>query len=271
MADQHQPGNGEQHNAQEPQLGSDMSFPPIGEPEQPETSPESEAEARIRALEERFEQNQQAFNAERERWQQTVDRLIQAQAPRQQEPQQQQRQQQGIDFSDLPDPVDRPDDFKKALAQQFETAINQRLTSTIDQFHTQTTQARTVEQQLNDMWAKFQEDYSDLASKTVTLQGAAMAERNELQRRGVDPQQAMLADPDGFMRRVADRMRSELGMQAPAPQQQQQQQQQQPAPANRTGGVGGGSNFSGGGKKSGNQPSPFSDQLKKFQLDSGLI
>jgi len=268
MAQEHQnPQNG----GPETELKTDITFPNIGEEDttaEPEVDP---VQAQLRAMEERFEQNQQAFAEERARWQQTVDRLIQAQ-PQAQPQTPQQPQAQPIDFGDLPDPVDKPDAFKKALAQRFEQEMQQRLSSSLDSFQQKQTSQQTVQQQLDEVWNRFQQDYSDLASKTITLKGAVLAEREAMQQRNIDPQQGILSDPDGFMSRVATRMRNELGIAAPQQQQQQQQQQaQQPAqPVNRTAGVGGGSRMNGSGGGDKKFPS-FVDQLKKEQLDKGLI
>lgn len=262
---------------QDPLL-TDVTFPPIGEEEAP-TSEETDVEARIRQMEERFEANQAAFQEERARWQQTVDKLITQQAPRQEQtpptP-----QAQPIDFSDLPDPVDKPEEFKKAMAQRFEQEMNQRMSQQFEQYQHRQTAQQTVSQQLDDVWTRFQGQHPDLAAKTITLQGAVLAERNAMQQRGIDPQRGILADPDGFMNNVAKRMRDELGMAAPEPTSQHQQpgstpgagqQQQQQQPANRTAGVGGASRVNGGGQGSGKGSPSFIDQLKKTQLDSGLI
>jgi hypothetical protein len=247
-------------------LEADMAFPPIGEEEQEPTSQGTEADARLQALEERVERDQKAFADERTKWQQTVDRLIQTQAA---PPKQEENAPQPINFSDLPDPVDKPEDFKRALAQKFETEMSQRLSSTVEEVQQRNDTQQSTNQKLDAMWAKFQQDHSDVATKTATLQGAVMAERGALQQGGADPTQRILADPDGFMSRVADRMRSELGVPAPgaptAP----------PAPgqpkATRTAGVGGGTQAGESGTGKSKQPAGFTDQLKKFQLESGLI
>lgn len=252
-----------------PSMTTDITFPPIGEEEQDGAAPETDpVQAQMQKLQEQFEQSQQAFNEERARWQQTVDRLIQTQsAPQRQEPEA--PKQQPVDFADLPDPVDKPEDFKRALAEKFEKQLTERMSSSLNQYQQQSSHQQTQQQAFDSMWAKFQQDYADLADKTTTLKGAILSEREAMSARGIDPQQAILADPDGFMKRVADSMRKELGTTggeppaptAPAPEQQ----------ANRTGGVGGGTNMSGGGAGKGKKPPSFSEQLKKFQLDSGLL
>lgn len=271
MAQEHQDAPNE--GGDNTKMMTDVTFPSIGEEETPATPDEDSVQAQLRKMEERFEQNQQAFEAERARWQQTVDRLIQTQQTLQPRQEPERPQQQPVDFSDLPDPVDKPDDFKKALAERFERQMSERMTSTLSQYQQQNTQQQTRQQAFDAMWNKFQQDYADLADKTTTLKGAIISEREALQARGVDPQQAILADPDGFMQRVANSMRQELGTTAPEPQapgSAPAQEPQRPA-ANRTGGVGGGTNTGGTGGGKAKQPPQFSEQLKKMQLDSGLI
>lgn len=257
-----------------PEMLTDITFPSIGEEEEGEAVPEEDpVQAQMQKLQEQFEQSQQAFNEERARWQQTVDRLIQTQAtPQRQEPEPPQTQ--AVDFGDLPDPVDKPEDFKRALAEKFEKQLTDRMSSSLNQYQQQSTQQQTQQQAFDAMWAKFQKDYADLADKTTTLKGAILSEREALQARGVDPQQSILSDPDGFMKRVAANMRAELGItENPAPTQQEQAPASTPGQqqANRTGGVGGGTNMNGTGAGKTKQPPKFSEQLKKMQLDSGLI
>lgn len=254
-----------------PEMKTDITFPPIGEEEQPETPQETDVEARLRMMEERAEQDRQAFQEERNRWQQTVDRLIQSQ-PQQAAPQPE--PQQSVDFSDLPDPVDKPEEYKKALAQRFEQEMQKRLSSSFENYEQRQNSQRTTAQQLDDVWNRFQQNYSDLAAKEITLKGAVLAEREAMQQRNIDPQQGILSDPDGFMERVASRMRNELGItNAPSPT------QTTPPPAsapgqqqvNRTAGVGGGSNMNNSGGKKDKRPPAFSEQLKEMQLQNGLI
>lgn len=259
--------NGEQ---QKPEMLSDMTFPPIGEEEQQtaaEGGEQNDLAARLQAIEERFEKEQQAFAEERKSWQQTVDRLIQQQAAPRHAPAEPQ-QPQGVDFNDLPDPVDKPEDFKRALAEKFQKTLQAQQQAQ----QQQASQQQSVSQQLDALWERFKSEHADLAGKTITLQGAIVAERNDMQMRGIDPQQGILSDPDGFMRRIADRMRSELGTTTqndppPAPGSQQTTQQ----PANRTGGIAGGTSVNGSGKGKGKEPPGFLAQLKQSQLDSGLI
>ena len=264
--------------SQAPSMNTDITFPPIGEeepPAEPASAPDPVQE-QLAKMEARFEANQRAFEEERTRWQQTVDRLIQSQAAPAPAAPAPQEQPKGIYFGDLPDPVDKPEDFKRALAERFEKEISQRLSSTLDQYQQQTSQQQTSQQAFDAMWAKFQQDYSDLADKTTTLKGAIVSEREAMQARGLDPQQAILADPDGFMRRIATKMRDELGVTAPSVQ-----DTEVPPPAstpgqgqqtaNRTAGVGGGSTQNARGTGQPKPPPSFIEQLKKIQLDSGLI
>jgi hypothetical protein len=251
--------NFEGQEGQPEEAFSGLSFPNIGE-EEPQEEPQDDLAAKVAAMEARLEAETKAFQEERSRWQQTVDKLIQTQATRPSEPQQPQ-QPQVPSFHDLPDPVDKPEEFKQALQQRMHQQFQAHQQELQKFQQTQQTQ-QSFASQLDNLWSQFQQKHSDLAPKQALLQGVVGQERARMEQQGLDVQQAILADPDGFMDRVATKMREELGQPA-APQQQQQ-------PVNRTGGLGTGSNVNG---KGGSKPQGFAgfvDQIKKSQLDDGL-
>lgn len=255
------------------------AFPNMGEPEEGQEGGEGGGgdtlEARLAAMEERLENERQQFAEERKQWQSSVDRLIQGQAapqqpqqPAQQPSQPRQEDLPGVDLSGLPDPVDKPQEYQAELGRRISAAMHQQaqtMQQRMQQTQQQTQQELDRDRQLNELWDKFKTEYSDLADKQITLNGAVTAEFNDMRRRGVDPMQGIFANPDGFMQSVATRMRNELGQPANG------DGNQPPPQPNRTKGLGGGSKPSGAGEGGGKNPPGFLSQLKKAQLDSGLI
>lgn len=163
-----------------------------------------------------------------------------------------------IDFSDLPDPVDKPAEFKKALAERVSGAL---ATSRRE------TQQQTQSEKINQIWEVFKDENPDLAPKEMLASSAAAAEMAAARARGLDSVQWAIDNPAEFRKKVAERMRTELGIAAP-----KRESGKKPTTANRTGGVGAGTKgaASASGKKP-EKPAGFLDQLKKKQLESGLI
>lgn len=248
----------------EPQLMPEITFPNIGEPEpdeEPAVDPKEDLAAKIR------EELRAEWDAERANWQKTVDKLLQglpAQAP--QQPQQEPAPKApALDFSNLPDPVDKPEEFRRAMQEQMSQSFQAQQEYLRHQYQQEQRQYQTAAQKekaLDDLWGKFQTSYSDLATKETLLRGAIQAESESYRQRGMDPADGILREPDDFMERVASRMRKELGAPAPAA----------PSPTpNRTGGLAGGTSYNGASNVKGKEPPGFLSQLKKAQADSGLI
>lgn len=185
-------------------------------------------------------------------FQRTLSQLIQK-APGDETP--------AIDFSDLPDPVTDAKAFNAALGER----VNKALT-TSQQAAAQADQAAKV----NALWEGFKTEYADLAPKELLARSAAAAELEDARARGLDSLDWAVNNPVEFRKKVADRMRKELGVAAPAGDTRTPKPGTKPA--NRTGGVSGGSKGAGtsGGKKP-EKPAGFLDQMKKSQLDAGLI
>lgn len=261
---------------------SDPVFPSIGAPD-PEEDGEKGSEgedtvaARLAQLEEQREEDRRMFAEERKHWQSTVDRLLQGQAaPSGQASQGGQAPEPPkspeVDFSGLPDPVDKPAEYQAELSRRMNSAMQQQVSLTEQRVRAaqeQTQQQQNVYQQLDNMWEQFKTKYQDLADKQITLKGSVSAEIEGMRQRGVDPTQGMMADPDGFMERVASRMRKELG--EPDQGQSGSEGEAGNTPPNRTKGLGNGTKVNGMSGKGGKKPPGFLDQLKKVQLDSGLI
>lgn len=276
MAKQNDPTDPTEQEALDNAL-PEPSFPPIGEVEddEGEQGDGSSLEERLAALEAAREEERKQFDSERQRWQTTVDRLLQSQAapaqshpPAQPAPQQPaQPQMPEVNLNGMPDPVDRPQEYQQELARRVNYAMQQQsqaVRQQFEQFQQETQQATSQEQQLNQLWDRFKSEYSDLADKQITLNGAVSAEMQGMKQRGVDPMRGALADPDGFLQNVANRMRRELGTPNGGGEGLQ-------PPPNRTKGLGNGTKVNGNVAGKGEKSPGFLAQLKKAQLDSGLI
>lgn len=254
-----QPAEGQQT------FDNSMTFPPIGEPEQEAEEPATGEEDRAKDIEARIrDELRTEFAEERRNWQQTVDRLLQG-VPQQQKPQEETPQQPQVDFSNLPDPVEKPQEFQQELQRRMANTLQAQQQYVTKQFEQSQQQYQTQAQRekaLDDLWNKFQSQYQDLAPKEALLRGAIQSESMVYRQRGLDPADGILQEPDQFMERVAARMRKELGV----------DDNTTPSPTpNRTGGLAGGTSYNGASNSGGKQPPGFLAQLKKAQADSGLI
>jgi hypothetical protein len=228
-----------------------LSFPTIGEPEPepeaPKASPE-EIEARLAA---KFEEK---FSTERQLQQQTIDRILQSQqsvvdAFRQRE----EPRPQPVSFDDLPDPVEDRVGFNKALAERVAALSKQQAEELVSRSTAETTRATS----LDAVWNKFQAEYKDLASDPELAGAFATAEIQRIRATGADPINAIISDPDGFNKRVADRMRQKLA--APAA-----------PPKSRAEDVGVGSPAPKGGSPT-TSAKPFLQQMKERMTQDNLI
>jgi len=202
-------------------------------------------EDQMAALQARLDQ----YEAKEQTYQQTINQLIQSRSSDQ--PVQQPEPEFKLD--DLPDPVENPDAFKSTLQQR----VRDYTTSTVDSYSQRTRAEMSQQEALQLLDRKFRERYTDLAQKELLLSSAASAEF-----RAAGSLDRVLQDPDSYIDKVAERMRKELGN--PAPQGKPN--------TGRTAGVSGGSTgnrTSGGGQQK--QPPGFLSQLKKAQVESGLI
>lgn len=187
----------------------------------------------------------------------------------------------GLNLDDLPDPVEKREDFNKELGKRINGYLTQQ------QQATQTT--TQLNQQLQDLDNRFRRDYADIADKSALFQTATQQEVQRMRSMGLDPKRAIFIQPDKFLKDVANRMYSELGIDPDARDdddddeggngQQMQQQRRQTKTrinkrsANRTGGVSRGSRPGGGAANRGGKKkaSGFVDQIKQQQLEEGLL
>lgn len=162
-------------------------------------------------------------------------------------------------FDDLPDIVEKPEEFRKALSQRLSKVLEASEARTRKVTQEAATKQKTATD-LEHLWGTFKESHKDLADRDLLAQAAATAEFNDLTARGIkDVIGAALADEKGFVDRIAKRMRTELGM------------PQSAGPNRRTQGVGQGSRPAGSPGADNTAPPGFIKQLRKAQLDSGLI
>lgn len=231
-------------------------------------SQEPSVDEKLAALEAKIEEQDRLRTQEREFYQ----NMLAARMGQQGQDGQDQGQDQGaagISFDDLPDPVDKPEEFRKGLSQKFNSAMEQERERIQQSVNHQTSNA----QALDRMWNTFKQRYPDLAEKEALVSGVTNMEAQRIRAQGGDVPSVVMADPDGFMERIAGRMKQELGISDNDNGQQEGnhgQNGRQGGGAGRTRGVSSGTRQQ-GRPRGGEQPRPFMDQLKKTQLDSGLI
>lgn len=228
-----------------------MTFPPIGEDdhesEQEGGKPDAGGLPDIEALRTELSTLRESYEKQRQRDQEIIDRLIQGQSAQAQP--RQTADDAPVKFDDLPDPVDKPDDFRRALAQKFEAALAQR--------ERQQSTVAQRQQLLDSLWNKFQTEHPDLAKRQALVQGAAAFEANMLRQSGIDIDTYIRSNPDGFISRVVQRMREELG------------EGEAPKDTGRTAGVSGGTVSQAKAKGAPKAPG-FIEQMRKAQMEDGL-
>jgi hypothetical protein len=245
-----------------PEEGAETSFnlPPIGEPDpEPKAAESSPLEARLAALEAERQQDRERYESLLAKSQSTIDRLLQGLPMQQQAPS---SSPAGFDaLPDLPDPVEKPDEFRKAVAdlvRRQATEVSQTLA-----------QHNTSQQQVADIRARFWEENRDLKDYPEFVESAYAKEVQRLQALGIDPSTALLRDPDGLSARVAQLARERvqalgIGKPAEAPGKKG---------AGRTAGVSGGTTpaVSKAPAVNGDASIGFVDELKRQQVASGYF
>lgn len=113
----------------------------------------------------------------------------------------------------LPDAVAAPKDFVTQLGQR----IAQREQQNTAYLTHNITQQISRGAAMDGVFNRFQNQHSELAKRSATLQGAAIAEFQALQAQGIDPVNIALQNPDSLVARIAQRMQAELGIQTTQP------------------------------------------------------
>lgn len=189
--------------------------------------------------------------------------------------QQQSNAAEEINFDDLPDPVEKRAEFNKELGTRINKILEQRTTNSDT--------ANQYQNALNNLETSFRTNYEDLAAKPALFQSVLTQKVNQLRARGLDPKAVVFSQPDKFLKGVAEQMYDELGIDPEDDADDDDGQQQHRGKkkvqfkkrgANRTKGLGRQStdtNARGGKSGKDKQPLGFTDQLKKTQLENGLI
>ena len=250
------------------------AFPPIGEPD-PVVTPTAPALSTDEQWQQRLEQQNQ-------QWQQRFDSLTQTLAMQQRFPQQPQsaqpaqpaQQPAAVTFADLPDAVQNPSEFNRVLGERLQQAFqasSQQSASAQAQLMDQQARANAI----NGVWSTIQSRHPDLAARAALVQGAAAVEFGALRAQGIDPVAIAQGNPESLVGRIVQRMQQELGMPTGQPTQPAGYPMQQPMGypmqgAARTAGIATASTTMPTAPAA-PQATGFIEQLRKAQLDSGLI
>lgn len=259
-----EPQGSEPQDGQPGKLNSFPQFMPgtegVDNSDQPE--PTGGEPSQLDKLREQMETMQNQWNEHEQFYRQSLETLLTQRAQPTQ--QQQVAAPESVSFDDLPDPVQNPKEYNRALAERINLR-EQQLTNTLSQqFMSQMTRAQTMD----SLWNRFTVQQPELAKRSALLQGAAAVTFNELRVRGVDPEAIAQQNPDSLIGLIAQRMQNELGV--PAAGQSQQNAQQQGGSA-RTQGIQGGSTLNGGTKPKPVKTMTLADTIKKQQQDLGIL
>lgn len=195
----------------------------------------------LEALREELRAERAAREATEARYQQQITALISRPAPQAAAP--------AVPEAP-PDPVEKPQEFH---------AWNQRRTEQLVQAATNDVRQEVArENAMNTLWSKFQSAHADLAKRSTIVQAVAAVEVQNMRAQGLDPASEAIRDPDGFVEKIAARVRTELGQPA------------KPVKP-RTGGVSGGSPGTPGKTRTTGKVTSLVDQLKQSKIDAGLI
>lgn len=252
------------------------TFPPIGEDSPPESEPGSEpgsdqgetTEDRLARIEEQLASERESFREREQRQQDTIDRLMQGIQPQSTDQPQDRGGGGGSGddvLADLPDPVEKPDEFKKSLGEKI---------NGIHSEFRQSTAERDAQSRRERAWQNFQSRYSDLSDYPAEVNYAVNQEARRLQSRGASLDQALESD-DGLFERIAESTRDYLKNKGIEPGEQAAGEDggsgDKGSKPNRTAGVSAGSKGSGGSEKKPPQTKSFVKSLLEDQQANGLI
>lgn len=211
---------------------------------------EGEAPDPVAELRAELERERQARQDSEAQYRQMMTQLMSQRpaAPPPAEPEQ-------VSFDGLPDPVEKPAEYTRALAERMERLVDQRVTQRTSSLSAENDQQATA----NALQQKLAQRHADIAGRELLVSAAAQAEAAALRAQGVDPLMAAKADPDSFVDRIASRVKRELGIEGTGTSQ------------NRTKGVSSGSAPSGAPKPAGPKPKSFVEQLKDHKSRMGLL
>lgn len=256
----------------------DPAFPTIGDTSQGietyvgDFRTRDEAEAGFKDLSTKVSdfEKWRAESSEREqRMQDTINRLISsAPATGQQGAPLTQKDDLSQRFDALADPVEKPEEFKRGLAETIVHAV----TSAVKQ----TSSVQNRSQAADSLYGDFKKRHADLAKYEPIIEQATLKESRAIIQRGGDVYQAMTTDPDGFMDRVARTTRTmltDMGIEPDATKAGEGDGGggDLSKTVNRTGGIPGAAHVSAPGGGGGPQVSSFVNELKEMQSKNGFF
>lgn len=255
----------------QPQNAEFMAFPPIGaefeNQNDPVETPGAAAPKADAALEARLAKMEAMLEAATRR----NEAPIYQQAP-QQVQQQQQQVQPPVSFDGLPDPVTTPKEFQAALAARMQDAIRNQVSQATTAAVRDQIAPITQKQRVDDLWGKFNKEHEDLSEYPEVIKSQAERIIGAAQARGLDTERYIFADPDSFIREVADGTRSRLEAMGIS---FGEADDEGPATSGRTNGILGGGTAvpagSGGGEKGAPKTSTFVDEIKEVQKKMGVF
>ncbi len=109
-----------------------------------------------------------------------------------------------FNLDDLPDPVNEREAFNKELATRVKNHVSAQ--------SQRTNSAQNVNALETDLNNRFARDYEDLTGRNTLFKAAVADEIAAMSTGGLDATAAISADRDGFLKKVATRMRTDLGM-----------------------------------------------------------
>ena len=174
-----------------------------------------------------------------------------------------------FDLSDLPDPVQNPKEYNKALQTKISSLITESSQSQQQALISQQTAATA----LNGLYTRFNSAHPDLAKRQILMQGAAAAEFGALRANGIDPISVAQQNPDGLVANIVARMNAELGVSPTTPTQPGPTAPAAPvAPgAARADSIAGPSQPTAPTAPTAPKAKSFTQQLKESQAADGLI
>lgn len=173
-------------------------FPKIGTDE-PVKDEKKEVDPAIKALEDKiavYDKEREDWNKREERMQNMLEQFMVGKeqtavapvAPMEEE---------------LPDPVTKPDEFKKAVADRAVREAQSEVAAIRE--------GQTRNEKLSALWSKFEAKYEDLAPHTRLVKGAVSEVLARVSDKGLAADKYMFGNSDRFMEEVAEVVRQDLG------------------------------------------------------------
>ena len=111
-----------------------------------------------------------------------------------------------LDYTKLPDPVEDKDGFARGVLEQTQAIVAHQTQEASKEAGV----ANSLQQQLDSLWGKFQDDYEDLADYPEYVEVAAREEVSKANARGISSDQLIRRNSDSFMKSVAANVRQKV-------------------------------------------------------------